>query len=365
MAGKAPIARDPWLLLLGPYPPPAGGVASYLQSVFDHVPAGECDWYGFGDRTFDEGLCRSVSLPEYSPSAFLAHRRHPEVVLDCSAQFLEYLDFRQLRQWLATTIRSDFRWIKVVHDTNLPRLFEQYGVLQRWLVRLSSLFVWRYVAVNQELARWLCEELVSPRKVVTIPSLIETPTCEAVLQPPEAFRCLAEQSDLVVCAVGAMNREYGFADVAEVVRRLSEEWGKRIGLVLVCTGFTSEPGYLEQLRSLSPGLVVLENLPRAQMHSVIQGSDVFVRSVRAESYGLSRVEAICLGTPVVATRTGEVRGMHCYEFGDVGGLLEQLKLALSDTSRESLVSQADIFTAEAMANRQCLLGLLEEAAGWR
>jgi hypothetical protein len=87
-----------------------------------------------------------------------------------------------------------------------------------------------------------------------------------------------------------------------------------------------------------------------------------VRAVRSESYGLSRVEAVCQGTPVVATRTGQTRGMHCYTFGDVEGLSAQLKSAMKDGAGVAAREAADHFSDEAAINREKLMTLLHRAA---
>ena len=105
------------------------------------------------------------------------------------------------------------------------------------------------------------------------------------------------------------------------------------------------------------------DLSREQALAAYRRCDVVVRSIRLESYGLSRVEAICQGTPVVATNTGETRGMLCYEFGDIDGLARQLEAALTEQARDNTKYWARLYSKEAAQNRQRLLALLEEAGG--
>jgi glycosyltransferase involved in cell wall biosynthesis len=79
-----------------------------------------------------------------------------------------------------------------------------------------------------------------------------------------------------------------------------------------------------------------------------------VRAFAYESYGISRVEAIWCGVPVVATRAGETRGMLTYEFGDVDALVEQLRRALYDPPREDLAAWAAQFRREAEENLRAI-----------
>jgi glycosyltransferase involved in cell wall biosynthesis len=350
------------LLLLGPYPPPAGGVVSYLQAVFRHLPAGECAWYGYGDLPHDSECIHCVALQDYDPASRLWQRFLPRVVLDSSTVFLEYFDSRLLKRWLTSILLRRVRWVKVVHDSTLPARFAHYDRKQKHMIRLASRFVWRYVAVNEQLGQWLGKNVAPAGKVVVIPSLIDAPSVNTQVAPVPEFKRLADTSELVICAVGAMNPSYGFQDVVDAVGQLQADLGIQVGLALLHVGFDAHSGFAEQLRASFPGLLALSNLSKSQVAAIMRASDVTVRAVRSESYGLSRVESICLGTPVVATNTGETRGMYCYEFGDVSGLVRQLKRAMADGAREATASQGQQYVAEALLNRERLLQLLETAA---
>jgi glycosyltransferase involved in cell wall biosynthesis len=94
----------------------------------------------------------------------------------------------------------------------------------------------------------------------------------------------------------------------------------------------------------------LKNVPHPQVFQILKRSDVFVRGFGLDSYGLSRVEAIWCGLPVVATRAGETRGMLLYDFGDVDELLAQLKRALSGAQANETQEWATRYQHEAEEN---------------
>jgi hypothetical protein len=75
-----------------------------------------------------------------------------------------------------------------------------------------------------------------------------------------------------------------------------------------------------------------------------------VRAFQFESYGLSRIEAIWNGTPVIATKAGETRGMLTYDFGDQEELIENLKAVLSGSSDGNLSVWAAQYREEAENN---------------
>jgi glycosyltransferase involved in cell wall biosynthesis len=91
---------------------------------------------------------------------------------------------------------------------------------------------------------------------------------------------------------------------------------------------------------------------------ILGRSDVFVRAVEAEGYGLSRVEAIWSGLPVVATRAGETRGMLLFDFGNVDELVIQLRKALFGPPMADGEKWAAMYQAEAEQNLQELANRL-------
>jgi glycosyltransferase involved in cell wall biosynthesis len=75
-------------------------------------------------------------------------------------------------------------------------------------------------------------------------------------------------------------------------------------------------------------ITVLQEVSNPEIYEILKRSDVFVRSFADESYGISRIEALWCGTPVIATRAGETRGMLLYDAGDVEQLSDQLQAVL-------------------------------------
>ena len=97
-------------------------------------------------------------------------------------------------------------------------------------------------------------------------------------------------------------------------------------------------------------ITVLEKVPNAEIYPILKRSDVFVRAFAEESYGISRIEALWCGTPVIATRAGETRGMLLYDFGDVEQLVDQLQAVLLYPVREEPNPWAERYRREAEEN---------------
>ncbi len=114
-----------------------------------------------------------------------------------------------------------------------------------------------------------------------------------------------------------------------VVENVRVETDMDIGLILVDSAFVRDDEYRSLVMRDRGWIQCAENVPPSQMPRLMSSCDVFVRAVEHESLGVSRVEALWCGLPVIATSVGETRGMLTYEFGDIQQLSEHLKTVLN------------------------------------
>jgi len=121
-------------------------------------------------------------------------------------------------------------------------------------------------------------------------------------------------------------------------------------LLLLDGSFANDSEYRDRVLSGRDWITVLANVPNPEIYQVFPRCDLFVRAVGQESYGISRVEAIWCGVPVIAVNVGETRGMLTYSFGDVEMLSRLIREVLSGERKVELKVWADLFRAEADAN---------------
>jgi glycosyltransferase involved in cell wall biosynthesis len=84
--------------------------------------------------------------------------------------------------------------------------------------------------------------------------------------------------------------------------------------------------------------------------SLLANSDVYVRGVKRESFGISKIEALWVKIPVISTKTGETRGMQLYDFDDEAQLVKQIRVALSNGPSDEANQWREFFTASAQDN---------------
>jgi glycosyltransferase involved in cell wall biosynthesis len=270
-------------------------------------------------------------------------------VADCTHFLLEYPS-ALVPVWVILKRLLGFEWVKILHDGSLPPRHARFRAGRRALFRLAAGAVTEFVVLNAELERWLREEVGVRQKVTLVRSLLPAPEAEAGGALPseieESLRGFARR----VCSIGVFIPDYGFLHAALAVERLRRETGEDLGLVLLDGDFASDAAYREDVLRGRDWITVLKNVARADVFRVLRRSDAFVRATAFEGYGLSRVEAMWVGLPVVATRAGETRGMLLYDYGDVGGLAAQLSRALSGEHARATAEWAGKYRVEAEEN---------------
>lgn len=340
------------IILFGPLPPPYGGVAIYMQALVRHFRDAKVRVWTYAGPKVSGGNIRFVAHRKLGTfRALLAEGRNSRI-LDASHFHLEYPNSLLLPGWLLLKRILGFEWYKNILDGSLPKRYPKFGVLQRWLFHRAINAVDEFVVVSEQLQRWLVEEIRVRQPVTVIPCLLPPSTTEMATLSPETKAqlefYLAQPKR--VCSIGVFFPSYGFQDVAQAVEELRERTGKDIGLLLLDGGFVLDEAYREEVLWERDWITVLEKVPNPEISEILRRSDVFVRAFADESYGISRIEALWSGVPIVATRAGETRGMLLYDFGDVEQLVHQLQAVLLYPLLEDPNPWAERYRQEAEEN---------------
>ena len=254
----------------------------------------------------------------------------------------------------------------MIFDGTLPSRYQEFNKTQRFLFRLATHRVAEFVVVHEDLAHWLREEIKVAQLVTIIPCLIAPPPdAQTKRLSSDMDEALARylSAEKRICSIGAFVPTYGYKDVAQAVEELRTETGLSLALLLVAGGFAQDDRYREEVLAGRNWITVLEDVSNDDVFPILKRSDVFLRGNVEEGYGISRVEAIWCGVPVVATNVGETRGMLTYEFGDIQSLIGQLRRALFQEKPDDLRAASAMFHREAERNLENLkrvLGLANE-----
>jgi glycosyltransferase involved in cell wall biosynthesis len=344
-------------ILLGPLPPPYGGVSVFMVALSEEADAHDFSvWYTSGRIERRTENMHSTNHRRLSHIRRLLPEGRCARITDSTHFHLEYPHPLLLPLWIVMKALLRFRWIKVLHDGSLPRREEDFGFIGRWLLTLAIRHVDEIVVSNSDLADWIQKKRGFDGPVHVIPTLVEVP---GGTDPPRssAIDAAVLGADKIVSSVGVFIPSYGFHELAAAVEKVRSELSANIRLVLVDGQFADDAEYRHQLLDRRDWITVLRSIPHEVLPHIYRSSDVFVRPGRDESLGLSRIEAILSGTPVVGTNAGETRGVLTYEFGDIETLAEHLRSVLS-IERPSLKDWRQQYIREAIQNRKRYLELI-------
>jgi glycogen(starch) synthase len=123
--------------------------------------------------------------------------------------------------------------------------------------------------------------------------------------------------------------EYGFPLLVEAISRL-RRMHPAIGCIVMGSCEHGEDAF-DRLRqaSVEDHMLLLGDVEHDRCLSVMGGSDLFVRPTLHDGDSISVREALALGVPVVASRTGNrPDGVRLFQPGDVDDLVAQALQAL-------------------------------------
>jgi glycosyltransferase involved in cell wall biosynthesis len=338
------MPSDP--VILGPYPPPFGGVAIFTKTLFESVAGSGVKLWAYGN--FSSNNHQIVRLnPKRLHLLYLSLKHRRRRIADSSHFLLEYPGLFSVF-WIIAKILGGFQWIKIVHDGSLPDRYRSFGRVKRSIFHMLLRYPDRFITIDTKLMDWFRNDLKVKQPVIYISSLLPIDeNSSANLNLPAHSK--------KICSVGAFLPSYGFLSVAESVENLRKASGLDIGLILIDGMFANDNRYRDLVLKERPWITCLEALDHHETLACIRACDLMVRATERESYGLCKVESILCGTPVVATRTGETRGMILYNSEDQKELIEAIQRGLAGdvdispfacTYREEAVSNLVRFKEE-------------------
>jgi glycogen(starch) synthase len=329
------------VLLLGPYPPPWGGVQTNLVALRDFLRR-----RGVTCAVINLTRHRRADDDEvYYPTSaigvlrLLLRLRYEVIHLHIGGD----LSSRLMLLGLAC---SSLPWAKVVltfHSGGYPssadgrraRPFTFRGFVLR---RFN-----RQIAVNQELVDFFHRVGCAAGDVRLIPPHAVPAATLADLTsidlPPNVKRFAGSHLPLIISLSG-LEPEYDVPLQLEALGAVREQY-PGAGLMVVGSG-----SLMEELQSVSnkkpyrEHILLTGDLPHAAALSAVAQSDVFLRTTEYDGDAISVREALWLGTPVIATDNGmRPAGVRLVPIGDVAALTRAIVESLALPSRPRVVGR--------------------------
>jgi glycosyltransferase involved in cell wall biosynthesis len=340
MTARRPVT----VALVGPFPPPYGGMGVYFSSIEAglrqvgmepvRVPV---PYAGVGG--WRRHLGRVIV---FTRAALTILRATPEVV-HCVTGSQPNLIGNVLP--LVAAQMASRPSILSIAGGEFPVAVGGYRGARRRLVRFILTRPRLLVACTDEIAEALLGIGVRESRIVTVSNALPLrldPRADQVL--PDEVADFADAHTPLIASISGWYDYYGSQDLVEAVRELRLSHS-RLGLVLMVKGGGDadfRAGLLKLIarEGLSDAVLVRED--ERAVFPILHRADVFVRTPHHEGDAISVREALAVGTPVVASDVGfRPGGVVRYRPADPADLQARIRETLATRSADGVVDSAE------------------------
>jgi glycogen(starch) synthase len=305
------------ILLIGPYPPPHGGVSVHVSGIHLQLMAA-----GVRCRVLDTGRDRpglgfGILLLKHAWQGWTLH---------------VHTNGHNFRSWLVAlgcglAGQSSGGCILTLHSGMAPGYLR---AAPRWRRRLAafvcSLYT-RVICVSDEIRSALLSLGLPAHRSEIVPACLKTERREVSFDP-STLAWIARHQPLFSTTL-FFRPEYGFDLLASALARLRLRYPS-VGCLVMGGGEQREQAERKiHETGLEENVLLLGDVTHDHCLALMSVCDVFVRPTLEDGDSTSVREALSLGLPVVASRTGtRPPGVVLFQPGDLGEMLSKIELAM-------------------------------------
>lgn len=322
--------------MIGPYPPPVGGIAVHVQRLSEAIESRfdvrVLDTHGRPGR---EVPARVVSLgPPSVRSAWALIRAARQVEPD-----MVHVHVSAMRRFvlvgpvLAAATGTRVPRILTIHS---GRFVNEYRAGQAWgraATRRAIAAFDGVIAVNEQIAGTVEGFGIPAARLAVIPAYLPPPAPIADSLVAE-LRTVAGPGSVVLVTSGYGRREYGFEVIAKALSS-DRSLAARCALV-ICSYGDRDEGYMAEVENASRSLPFvrhLRDLTPEGFAAVLAAGDMYVRATTLDGDAVAIREAGAFGKQVIAS-DAVPRPAGCLVFGTAqpGELGDAIRQAMADRS---------------------------------
>jgi glycogen synthase len=314
------------VLLVGPYPPPFGGLAVQLcqwQQYLSKQPGYECQVLNIGESrdTTTDGC-----VPTFGYWDFIK-----KLYKYCSDRYLIHLltNGHNPKSWVCACVcaiiglRNHGRTVLVFGSGNAPEYMKNASPFMRIIVRSSLRLGGYFICRNDEMREALIQYGAAPNKTAILPGFLGINNKSLERDVPDGIQAFVREHDPVLGATANVDPEYGVQLMLEAIEEL-RTWYPRIGLVIIGPGEDSRINF--PIAKAQNSIYFTGQLSNSTALAVMSRFTVFLRPTYFDGDSISVREALSLGIPVVASNVGyRPDGVHLFRKGDRLAMIEQIR----------------------------------------
>lgn len=337
------------VLLVGPIPPPYGGIASYVKELANsHIENIDISvfntsfpkWVAPLDREgkrsylsiFEGGVISGLNkvifvISSYFRFFFVIVCRQPNIVQIFPASYWAYW-----RNWLYLLQAKLFGKKTIFHVLNAIDVFyEEVGNTQRRMIK-NSLSVPDYILVQSPKLQSYVERLTDTK----VKGILNGIRLDDI--PQERFRktTLTDAHDFVGSTIGNLSKNKGTYLILDALRILKSE-GMQVKWIFIGRGDIKNFSELAKDYGIEQQVVFTGPVSEKAKWKFLLESDFYCLPSYAEGQPISIIEAMAKGLPIISTKIGSIpeiieEGENGYliDVGDSLALSEAIKKIVND-----------------------------------
>jgi glycosyltransferase involved in cell wall biosynthesis len=306
------------VLLIGPRPPPHGGISVHVSGIYRQLIAAGI-------------TCRVLDLHVVRPGFGFAW----EVLCYGLQGWTLHLhtNGHNLKSWLIAlgcglAGQSRGGCILTLHSGMVPGYLENSPVWRRKLAELTCSLYGQVVCVSPEIRDALLSIGVESQRIEVVPAFLSMVRPEVAPEP--ALLAWIGRHRPMFSTVLFFRPEYGFDLLIAGLARLSGLYPSFGCLVMGSGEQRAEAEKRIREAGLEQNILLLGDVDHETCLAMMSACDVFLRPTLEDGDSISVREALALGVPVVASRAGtRPAGAILFEPGDPEGMLAAIELALA------------------------------------
>lgn len=318
------------ILLIGPYPPPYGGISVQLKRLKeyldDYPDQYDCKVLNIGENR-EEEIDGSIPVTGYIDYVL-------KIIYFARRRYIFYLvtSGHNLKSWISACmcvivgLLNQRKMILVLGSGLLPKYIDSAGFFLSRIIKFVLRFSSAIICRNIDAKVVLEQKSACMKKVFIIPGFLgvdKTTICEL----PDHISRFVKTHTPVIGAHAITEPEYGLPLLIEAFSDLNRMY-PGIGFIII--GVSEED--MEKIDlpvSLKTNLLPAGYLPNPESLATMKSLDVFVRATYFDGDSNSIREAISLDVPVVASKTDyRPRGTILFNIGDKNDLVQMVTSVL-------------------------------------
>lgn len=285
------------VLLLGPFPPPEGGVARNIAAIRAYLKRNnhQCTVIRTTRKIVDQET-EGVITPA-NAIGFLQH------MLDSTADVIHVHIGGQINWRICILLGLCIllgrkRSILTIHSGEFGSEQKPNVSILRFLFKQFRVII----AVNKQISSVLEQMGVEPNNIRVISPFVP-PSKRSVAVPRNLMDFRDARSPFIV-SVGLLEPEYDLETQITAIQSLIQSYPE-IGLMIIGSGsLETHLVSLVKQKKLEPYVKITGDLPHEITVQMISAANMLLRTTRFDGDAISVREALYLGTPVIATDNG-------------------------------------------------------------